>query len=146
MSIIAGRGREAFYRSSVANVYWQLKTNHYFCFLITLYLDLISIGIQVLIGLFFSIVITTINSTGNGVFFFTVHATPATPSNQSVQSAGNKTHVELGNAFLNVITEVKNPFTFSGFIINGTHRGFLWFEWFVLDTQQYVVYIVEFLV
>lgn len=77
----------------------------------------------VLIGLFFSIVITTINSTGNGVFFFTVHATPDTPSNQSVQSSGNKTHVELGNAFLNVITEVKNPFTFSGFIINGTHRG-----------------------
>jgi hypothetical protein len=73
------------------------------------------------IGLFLSIIITTVDSSGNGLFFFLAHATPDR-TNQSVQAPPGSQHVELGDGSLNVITKVNNPFAFGGFTTaaNGT--------------------------
>ena len=68
----------------------------------------------VTIGLFFSIIITTIDSSGNGLFSFLAYATPD-KTNQSIQTPPGTQHVELGDGSLNVITRVKNIFTFGGF-------------------------------
>lgn len=75
----------------------------------------------VTIGLFFSIIITTIDSSGSGLFFFLAHATPD-KTNQSIQAPADTQHVELGDGSLNIITKVKNLFTFGGFSTgsNGT--------------------------
>lgn len=75
----------------------------------------------VTIGLFLSIIITTIDSSGNGLFFFLAYATPE-KVNQSVQAPPGSQHVELGDGSLNVITKVNSPFAFGGFSTgsNGT--------------------------
>ena len=80
----------------------------------------------VTIGLFFSIIITTIDSSGNGLFSFLAYATPD-KTNQSIQTPPGTQHVELGDGSLNVITRVKNIFTFGGFSTasNGTRTPVL---------------------
>jgi hypothetical protein len=75
----------------------------------------------VLVALF-SIIISTVIGSGNGLTFFLVNAQPA-PTNETVIGKNfTKQHVPFGDGFLNVITRVKNLYTFEGFVFNGTHR------------------------
>jgi prealbumin domain-containing protein len=78
---------------------------------------------NIVLAFLFSIIITSVGISGNGQMFFLVNATPVQRDNATVIGENlTKQHIILADGFLNVITKVKNLYTFGGIVSNGTYR------------------------